>query len=181
MKEKIYNELLVHVPLCTHKDPKKVLIISDNAMGILDEIKKYRTIETQAIAEDIDMLRDLKENTFDVVISEMSPNNTPIAHINRVLKDDGLAVWNNFDLKDTDATIQKFKAITQYFKIAMPYSMLSHSKAVLASKEYHPTADINLQRADLTDGFEVYNSDLHIALFAMPTYIKKTYLGIIKN
>ncbi len=63
----------------------------------------------------------------------------------------------------------------------MPYHLGECNYAVLASKYYHPTADINLQRADLTDGFEVYNSDLHVASFALPTYIKKRYLGIIKN
>jgi len=39
----------------------------------------------------------------------------------------------------------------------------------MGSRFFHPTADINLQRADLTDGFEYYNSDLHIARFALPT------------
>jgi len=34
---------------------------------------------------------------------------------------------------------------------------------MLASRFYHPTADINLQRADLTDGYAYYNSDIAIA------------------
>jgi len=180
MRERIYQELLVHVPVCTHKEPKNVLILSQNGVNFINEIAKYKTIETK-VADDLDTLKDLEDKSFDVVISEFEPDTTTTAHINRVLKEDGLAVFNNFKLEEQAQTTQKLNEIGKYFKIVMPYSLLGHTKAVLASKEYHPTADINLQRADLTDGFEVYNSDLHVALFAMPTYIKKRYLGIIKN
>lgn len=51
----------------------------------------------------------------------------------------------------------------------------------LASKEYHPTADVILQRADMIDGLSYYNCDVHVASFAMGNYIRKEYLGIIKN
>jgi len=52
---------------------------------------------------------------------------------------------------------------------------------MLASRFYHPTADINLQRADLTEGFAYYNSDIAIAAFSVPTFVYKEYLGIIKR
>ncbi len=181
MKETIYQELMVHVPACTHKNPKNILIISDDAFAMIDEIAKYKTIDAKAIGCDIEVLRDLEDDSFDIVISEATIDNVTTAHINRVLKEDGLASFGGFKLEEENETEEKLTEIGKYFKIVMPYSLLGHTKAVLASKEYHPTADINLQRADLTDGFEVYNSDLHIGIFALPTYIKKRYLGIIKN
>jgi len=181
MKENIYKELLAHIPTCTHKDPQNILIISDNAVAFIDEIAKYKTIQTKAIACDIDMLRDVEDGSFDVVVAELAPESVSVAHINRVLKEDGLAVWSGFDLEEEAETKTKLQEITKYFKIAMPYNLFDGNFALLASKEYHPTADINLQRADLTDGFDVYNSDLHIGVFALPTYLKKRYLGVIKN
>ena len=181
MKEKIYTEMMVNVAVCTHKEPKEILIISNDASNMLDEIAKYKTINAKAINTDINLLREENDNRYDIVISEIEMNSVSIAHINRVLKDDALAVFVPFNLKDVEQTTHKLKEIGRYFKIVMPYNILSHNKAVLASKEYHPTADIILQRADLRDGFEVYNSDLHIASFAMPTFVKKAYLGIIKN
>ena len=183
MRENTYAELMVHVPVCTHKEPKNVLIISDEASAMMDEIAKYNTIDAKAIGTDVDALREIGEKSFDVVISEAAIDPVSTAHINRVLKEDGLAAFAPFDLENSDASTTKFKELGKYFKIAMPYSLLATTvnTAVLASKEYHPTADINLQRADLTDGFTVYNSDLHVGIFAMPTYIKKAYLGIIKN
>ncbi|SFV53936.1 Spermidine synthase [hydrothermal vent metagenome] len=183
MRENTYKELMVHVPVCTHKEPKDVLIISDDASSMIDEVAKYNTINTKTINKDLDTLRELENESFDVVISEAAIDPVSTAHINRVLKADGLVAFAPFDLENQEQSKTKLKEIGKYFKIAMPYSLLATTSktAVLASKEYHPTADINLQRADLTDGFTVYNSDLHVGIFAMPTYIKKAYLGIIKN
>jgi len=183
MRENTYAELMVHVPACTHKDPKNVLIISDNAAAMIDEIAKYNTVDAKAIGEDVDALREMENESFDIVISEAAIDPVSTAHINRVLKTDGLMVAAPFDLENREESTAKFKELGKYFKIVMPYALLATTAntAVLASKEYHPTADVNLQRADLTDGFTVYNSDLHVGIFAMPTYIKKAYLGIIKN
>ncbi len=182
MKENIYKELMVHIPICTHKEPKNILLISDDAVGMIDEVAKYGSMDATAIGSgDIDTLRDMQDATFDVVISEAAIDPVTTAHINRVLKEDGLAAFAPIDLEQEDATKAQLKEVGKYFKIAMPYSLLGPNHALLASKEYHPTADINLQRADLTDGFTVYNSDLHVGIFALPTYIKKAYLGSIKN
>ena len=183
MRENTYAELMVHVPVCTHKEPHNLLIVSDEASAMMDEVAKHENIDAKAIQADVDALRDIEEKSFDVVVSEAAVDAVTTAHINRVLKEDGVAVFAPFDLENTQESTAKFKEIGKYFKIAMPYSLLATTinTAVLASKEYHPTADINLQRADLTDGFRVYNSDLHVGIFAMPTYIKKAYLGIIKN
>ena len=181
MQKNIYKELMVHVSVCTHKEPKSVLIVSDNADGFIDEVAKYKHIEVKALTTDVDKLREIEQNGFDVVVSEALVDTVAAAHISRVLKEDGLAVFARFDLENKEKTTQKLKEIGKYFKIVMPYSLLDGTYAVLASKEYHPTADINLQRADLTDGFTVYNSDLHIGIFALPTYLKKAYLGIVKN
>jgi spermidine synthase len=63
----------------------------------------------------------------------------------------------------------------------MPYNLGNGSTALLASKEYHPTADVILQRSDMIDGLSFYNCDIHVSAFAMPNYIRKEYLGIIKN
>jgi spermidine synthase len=63
----------------------------------------------------------------------------------------------------------------------MPYNLGNCSTALLASKEYHPTADIILQRADMLDSLDYYNCDVHVGSFAMGNYIRKEYLGIIKN
>ena len=183
MRENSYAELMVHVPVCTHKEPKNILVVSDDASALMDEIAKYGSMEARAVDCNVDALRDMDQAIFDIVISENVNDPVSIAHIGRVLKEDGVASFASFNLEEKNTATPQIEEIGKYFKIAMPYFLLdtTENMALLASRQYHPTADINLQRADLTDGFTVYNSDLHIGIFAMPTYIKKNYLGIVKN
>jgi spermidine synthase len=123
----------------------------------------------------------LDDSAYDVVISEMASDAALFAHVNRVLKDDGQFVTTHEPLDDVKSNKSLMQILGNYFKVIMPYNLGTGSTALLASKEYHPTADINLHRADMIDGLSYYNCDIHIAAFAMPNYIRKEYLGVIKN
>jgi len=103
------------------------------------------------------------------------------SQINRVLKEDGLISCSVTSLDNIEEAKATIKTLGQYAKIVMPFHIGGGSLALLASKEYHPTADLILQRSDMLDGLEYYNCDVHIGSFAMGNYIKKEYLGIIKN
>ena len=181
MKEFIYSEMMVHVPLCTSKNPKNILILSDSADAMAKEIEKHDNINYKVIGCDLDALRDETDASYDVVISEIPEDSVTLAHINRVLTEDGLLVTTHPALDEVQANKSMMKVLANYFKIIMPYSLGNGSTALLASKEYHPTADIILQRSDMLDDLSYYNCDIHIASFAMGNYIRKQYLGIIKN
>jgi len=182
MKEFIYNEMMVHVGVCTSKNPENVLLVSDNADGFVTEMQKYDAINHSVIAANIDALRDVADASVDVIISELTSDAAVLAHYNRILKDDGLLVTT---IPSLDAAIdenkQTMSILGKYTKIIMPFHVGGGEKALLASKEYHPTADFVLQRTDMLDGLEYYNCDVHPAAFAMGNYIRKEYLGIIKN
>jgi len=51
--EFIYHEMLAHVPLMAHPEPKKVLIIGGGDGGTLREVLKHKTVE-EAVLVDID-------------------------------------------------------------------------------------------------------------------------------
>ena len=181
MKEFIYNEMMVHVGVCTNKNPENVLIISDNAAGFVTEIQKHNDVSCDVISANINLLRDAKDGAYDVVISEMDADAAVLAHYNRVLKEDGLLVSTIPSIEDTQANKQIMEVLGKYTKIIMPFHVGGDKLALLASKEYHPTADVILQRTDMLDGLEYYNCDVHVGAFAMGNYIRKEYLGIIKN
>ncbi len=181
MKEFIYSEMMVHVPLCTSKDPQNILIISDSADLLAKETLKYSEISTKVVECSLDAVRNLEDSSVDVIISEISSDAAVLAHLSRILKDDGQLAITHPSLDDVEANKTLMQILGNYFKIIMPYNLGNASTALLASKEYHPTADINLHRADMLDGNEFYNCDVHIASFAMGNYIRKEYLGIIKN
>ncbi len=181
MKNFIYNEMMVHVALCTNKDPKNILIISNGASGFVSEVQKHDGIDCDVISADLGLLRDTKDTYYDVVISEMGGDAAVLAHINRVLKDDGLLVSTHPSLENTVENKQMISILGKYAKIVMPFHIGNGETALLASKEYHPTADIILHRSDMLDGLEYYNCDVHPAAFAMGNYVRKEYLGLIKN
>jgi len=181
MKKFIYNEMMVHVALCTNKDPKNVLILSNDAAGFLNEVQKHDGIDCDVMSADMGLLRNASDAQYDVVVSEMGSDAAVLAHINRVLKVDGLVVTTHPSLDNVADNKQMISILGKYAKIVMPFNIGNGDTALLASKEYHPTADIILQRADMLDGLDYYNCDVHPAAFAMGNNIRKEYLGIIKN
>jgi len=181
MKEFIYPEMMVHVPVCTSKIPEKVLIVSDSADLLAKEMLKHSDITTQAVECTLDAVRGLDDASFDVVICEASSDAAMLAHLSRILKEDGQLSLTHPSLDNIEENKSIISILAKYFKIVMPYNLGNGSTALLASKEYHPTADIILQRADMIDDLNYYNCDVHIAAFAMGNYIRKEYLGIIKN
>ncbi len=183
-------EMLVHIPMCIHAEPKQVAIIGESK-DILDELSKHKEINTLEISsgEAIARLSDIQENSLDIIITndkEMLSNPLFCGLAKRALNSKGIlsAVASSL-AKDVPGASKELRSLGDHFRIVMPCGFAdsndNYSYAYLASSFYHPTADINLQRADLTDGFNYYNSDIAVASFVMPTYIRKQYLGLIKS
>ncbi len=181
-REYIYPEMMVHIPTCTHKEPEKALVISDNAQAIVEEFLRHKEIEVRVIScsSALVAIREEEDKSFDIVICEDSSDTALLAHIARVSKDDALAVVAHPSLDNVDENKALMQVLANYYKIIMPYDV-GEKTALLVSKEYHPTADINLHRTDMLDGQSYYNCDVHPAAFATGNDIRKTYLGVIKN
>jgi spermidine synthase len=187
---KTINEMLTHIPLCTHAEPQNIITI-DASSELLAELSKYKDINITKLTSDsaIAMLTNMDEKSSDIIIN--TTNNFVSDEIfwgiaNRVLTTKGLAVClASSPMSKADDAQSELKAIGSIFRIVMPYSFYGNddkvSYAYMATKFYHPTADINLQRADLTDGHEYYNCDIAISAFTMPTSIRKRFLGLIKS
>jgi spermidine synthase len=47
----MYNEMVAHVPVATHKNPKGILIIGAGACGVINELTKYSFIERIDVVE----------------------------------------------------------------------------------------------------------------------------------
>lgn len=177
-------EMMVHVAMCTHKEPEAVLVVTDSAETIKNELDRYRKIETVYIKTSglLDSLRNVADKSVDIVLVDTISNDSAVsAHLNRALKETGLCVMKHPHLDDIDANTQLMGILGNYFKIIMPYAAGDGTTLLLCSKEYHPTADLILQRSDLLEGHQYYNCDIHIAAFAMPQYVRKNYLGIVRN
>jgi len=181
MKNTIYAEMMVHVGLCTSKTAQDILILSDNADSLSAEVAKHGESTSTTVSASLEALSGLADNAYDVVINELKIDGAVASQISRVLKDDGQLVTNHPSLDEVEANTIMMKILGQYFKVIMPYNLGNGETALLASKEYHPTADVILQRSDMLDDLKYYNCDVHIGAFAMGNNVRKEYLGIIKN
>ncbi len=224
--EFIYHEMLSHVPMCTHIEPKNILIIGGGDGGVAREVLRHDCTKVDLVEIDEEVIKVCKEyfasvgnwdddrlsvtvkggmefisqaedKSYDIVLvdttdpSELSGelfDGAFYAQVNRVLKDDGLiALQGGSYWMDIKTHKRILETSGRLFDIAMPYRYEMYTypgvnwNFILASKKYHPTADINLQRADLLEGCKYYTSDIHKASFSVPKFIKKELLGIAKN
>ena len=175
--------MLVHTALATHKEPETILVITDNKDEVQTELNRHKFLKLKTkivrVSKMLEALQNSEENSLDVLIidGEIANCKTIFAHSNRILTAQGLiSVRGNFEI---------LRVLASEFIIAMPYivnSIQEKSTTLLfGSKFYHPTADINLQRADFLDGCNYYNSDIRNGSFIMPNFIKSEIKEFVKN
>jgi len=190
----IKDEMLVHIPVCTHSEPKSVLVVG-GCDNIQNELEKYNIFEdiTHIDADSaVESLKNGDKKSYDIAIvaDDRFVNDREFwIELTKNLDEKGVVSSLYTDIiNEIDSTKESLKMLGNIYKIVMPYryekeidDKLECGYMILCSRFYHPTADINLQRADLTDGFQYYNSDIAIATFQTPTFINREYLGLIKR
>ena len=182
MREFVYPEMMVHVPMCTHQTPQNVLVVGSAPEVLQTELARYGSgsVVTHAPAT-LEALREVADGSMDVILYDADVDAAVAGHISRILTAEGVVSLRHPSLEEVQANTVLLSVLCNYFKIIMPYRLANEETLLLASKGNHPTADLNLHRADMLDGLQYYNSDIHPAAFAMPNYIRKIYLGIIRN
>lgn len=174
-----YSEMMVHTALCTHKEATNVLVIGSNCEQLKDETSKH---SANFEFGDLSILTSKNEKTIDVVIfTDVQLDELILANIERVLNDDGVIAFSTSSFsKDEEKLKKDLELVGTKFWIAMPYRF-GHETAILASKKYHPTADLILQRSDLLNDLAYYSSEIHTASFVFPAAQHKALTGIAKR
>lgn len=176
-----FDEMMVHIPLCTHKIASEVLVI-----GTINEALKKETFKHTKTSNiefnNLDFLKSYNKKNIDVIIlTDVKLDEILLENIYTILKDDGLFVFPTKSFsKDKEQLISDLKLVGEKFWIAMPFKF-GHTTSIIASKKYHPTADLNLQRADLLDDLGYYSSEIHTASFVFPASEHKALTGIAKR
>lgn len=174
-----FNEMMVHVPMCTHKEPENILVIGTVDDELKQEVAKHKA---NATFGDISVLNAHSQKDIDVIIlTDVKIDELLLANIERILKDNGVITFKSSSFHKNEAALKAdLNLVGQNFWIAMPYSY-GHTTSILASKKYHPTADIVLQTSDLLDELNYYTTEVHHASFVFPAHIHKTLTGIAKR
>lgn len=181
MNNNAFNEMMVHVPLCTHKEASNVLIIGSADEELKEQAAKHNKTSNIEFG-DKSLLTSKNEKDIDVIIlTDVEIDELLLANIERVLKDDGLITFATESFSKNE---EKLKAdltlVGEKFWIAMPFRF-GHQTSILASKRYHPTADVVLQRSDLLDDLQYYSTEIHSAVFVFPKAEHVALTGIAKR
>ncbi|RLI79101.1 spermidine synthase [Archaeoglobales archaeon] len=99
--ETFYHEMLVHVPMLTHKNPKKVLVIGGGDGGCVREVLKHEPDEVVMVEIDKDVINACRKF---IGIDKGALNDSRVSIIN----EDGIAFVKNtserFDVLIVDGT-----------------------------------------------------------------------------
>ena len=168
--EDILKEMLVHIAINTHSEPKEVLVISK--VDVREELNTYPLDIHYAITTD-----EVAATSIDVAIVDEIAD---VAKLSLVLKEDGLVVVPAGDVySEVEANKALLETLAKEFKIVMISHFKDNQSIIIGSKKYHPTADINLQRADMIEKREYYNADTQKASFVYNNYIESLYKGYL--
>ena len=172
------EEMMVHVPMCSHKDIKKVLVVGDVSDEFKSELAKHECKEI-SYSDELNI-----DGKFDIILynKKTTPDELEMANVNRCLEDEkGIFIClGTFIFKDLDTAKVELARVGKDFWICMPYTF-GHNTLIFASKKYHPQAEIVLQVSDLLPNCQYYNTELQNASFVYPQYITKELTGIAKR
>jgi spermidine synthase len=172
-----YDEMMVHIPLCSHKEIKSILVVGEVSEDFKTELDKHEC-KNITFSEELNV-----EGEFDIILyNKETPNELEMASVERCLEQKkGIFVTKaSFIYKDLDVSKKEIATIGNKFWICIPYSF-GHNTLIFASKRYHPQAEIVLQVSDLLENCNYYNTEIQNASFIHPTYITKAITGIAKR
>jgi len=172
-----YDEMMVHVPMCSHKNINNILVVGEVSEDFKAELNKHEC-KNVTFSDTLNL-----EGSFDIILyNNGTPDEFELANIQRIIEPEkGIFCCNaTFIYKDLELAKKELAAVANNFWIAMPYSF-GHNTIIFASKKYHPQAEIVLQVSDLLAGCNYYNTELHNAAFIYPQYITKAITGIAKR
>jgi spermidine synthase len=191
----IYREMLTHIPLFAHRDPKTVAILDENNRGLLQEVLKHPTVTTvwqigalenasDARVKNVngtlnDFLLKAEKNSLNILMIG-STMQADFNHCINALHEDGILIQlceSSFDLATLKNTQNRLKA-AEFSDILplnfpQPHFASGWRAAIIATK-----SDI-LKRPREKDIFNktfstgYYNLDMHKAAFALPEFMRE--------
>ena len=124
-----------------------------------------------------------KTNFYDIIILEDKEDSKAYGGL---LSEDGILVVKSSHLLLESAEVKRqLESLSDDFRVKMPFylpmSLDTQDFYLFASKRFHPTADIMLQRADMLEDLEYYHANLHLAAFVIPRGVRNALFGVMRN
>ncbi|MGC8963843.1 MAG: polyamine aminopropyltransferase [Brevinematia bacterium] len=169
-EEFIYHETLAHIPMFTHPEPKRVLIIGGGDCGVAREVLKHKTVEEVYLVDIDRMVTEISKKYFYHLYKEAFEDKRL-----KILHEDGLKFVKEytgkpFDIVLIDLTdpVGPAKPLFEEPFYRMVYNVISEEGIMAAQTEsiwYHQNTIISVQKA-LKNVFPIVD----LAYFITPVY-----------
>jgi len=204
----IYGEALAHIPVCSHYNPKDVLLVNSPSSLVALELSKYKSINIDFKPLDGELLLALdnygigkgvceRQKNINLISSVASDKKYDIIIYDGIydesveylgannLKNDGLVLFGLNDLvMDNGSNVEMLQKSGNLGIVNLPFHLHCYpvfpKSYAISSKKYHPVADLNAQRADMLEGVRYYNRYIHESCFELPKFISQKYRRAIK-
>ncbi|OBS75472.1 hypothetical protein A6R68_13999 [Neotoma lepida] len=195
-----YQEMIANLPLCSHPNPRKVLIIGGGDGGVLREVKflpgmaiGYSSSKlTLHVGDGFEFMKQ-NQDAFDVIITDSSDPMGPAESLFKesyyqlmktALKEDGILCcqgecqWLHLDLiKEMRHFCKSLFPVVGYAYCTIPTYPSGQIGFMLCSK--NPSTNFREPVQQLTQAqveqmqLKYYNSDMHRAAFVLPEFTRK--------
>lgn len=203
------SETLAHISLCTHPEPRRILILGGFNLQIAFEALRHENVCVDFLCKDRKILESLitffpnyqetlnharfslldhldAKAHYDIILHQETPLSQEVSLLLENLTPEGIMILRLQNLiLHRESTRTYLTKIAPHFTILMPYtlplSIITDQHYLFASRRFHPLADLNLQRADMLEGLSFYHALLHQSTFVLPRFLQESFKGILKN
>lgn len=204
----IESEMLAHIPYCTASQPESVLICGTLNAVIAYWLAKY-DIKVDMVVGDMEAMHtlsgfipnfkeikenknitfyerfiDIKHSGYDIVIHCSSPKLYEFEAIKKMVNKKFICIFGlaNCYLEPSVA-LDTLAFAMNFGNIMMPFILptLTPNFYTFLSNYAHPLADLQLQKSDMLDNMQCYNSNIHASVFRLPTFLQNMIAPYVKN
>ncbi|RDU67143.1 spermidine synthase spee [Helicobacter didelphidarum] len=204
----IEGEVISQVPYCVVKEAKRVLICGTLNIQIA-YFFALNNIEVDMVVGDNEALYTLsgffphfkevienpKIHIYDNFLSLENPKYDIIIHLGHIKTHEfnALSKMVNKDFAiimrlsnlylEPSIALNALSIAKDFGNILMPFIIPSFMCGFYAflSKTLHPLADLQLQKSDMLENMQFYNSNLHTSMFRLPSVINRMISPYVKN
>ena len=194
-----YQEMITHLAMNSHPNPKKALVIGGGDGGVLREILKHELIEEAWLCDiDEDVIKVSKQfladyqNTFDVIITDSSDPEGPAESLFQkpyfellkgaltekgVITTQAESIWLHMDIiSKLKQDCRQIFPVAEYAYTSIPTYPSGTIGFMVCSKDEKAQVKTPLRR--FSEEFEdtnlrYYNSQVHEASFVLPQWANK--------
>lgn len=204
----IESEVIAHIPYCVINECKRALIcgtlnaeiahflsfyniavdmvVSDKeALHTLSGfLPNFKSITQNPLITLVDNFMSLSHRDYDIIIHLGNPKQHEFEALTKLANKSFIMIFRLHNLYlEPSLALNTLYIAKDFGHILMPFmiSALTSNFYAFLSNRYHPLADLQLQKSDMLENMQFYNSHIHTSVFRLPSILTHITSSYVKN